>query len=340
MSVKTYTARTRSQIQAWLRKHTTEDIKFRAGMLGISRAYGVWEANINVDGILTHVKLTFGDTEVDMWDLTVGEDDAPSFPKSFTIAQHRAALGDVLAARYIPADVPGELVIPVGKDVQDVIAEWRASQPELVTAPSGTVYDVSGDIPRPDEAVEEPAPAAQPASLDALGLTYPNWQTFEQAADADPEYVAAQAEHDAAGPEQATWCAGPSAHLPVDLTEFATCGVCLTRRSVEALTRFGSEHVCQDCSPLDLGRDACKVDPKHTVTHANGTTQVFRSPLTSRGLGESAIGAFRWVAERAAYGTYAPDGSSLGTYATPGEAFAVVRHNDGRYTLAGEARQA
>lgn len=76
MTVKTYTARTRGQIQAWLRKHTTEDVKFRAGMLDISRAYGVWGANIEVDGILTHVKVTFGDTEVDAWDLAVGEDAA------------------------------------------------------------------------------------------------------------------------------------------------------------------------------------------------------------------------------------------------------------------------
>jgi len=122
------------------------------------------------------------------------------------------------------------------------------------------------------------------------------------------------------------------------LPAFADCGVCLTRLPAGRMTRFGAEYVCRDCSPLDLGRAACQVDPAYTVTHTNGITQVFRTAGRGRVAGESAVGSFRWVLEWAAYGTYAPDGSSRGTYATPGEAYAVVRHNDGRYTLAGETR--
>jgi hypothetical protein len=81
MSIKSYVNKNRTQAQAWLRRHTTESLGFRAGILGISHAYGVWEANIEVDGTLTHVKVTFGDTEVDAWDLAVGEaDPAPVEP--------------------------------------------------------------------------------------------------------------------------------------------------------------------------------------------------------------------------------------------------------------------
>jgi hypothetical protein len=71
-----------------------------------------------------------------------------------------------------------------------------------------------------------------------------------------------------------------------------------------------------------------------TVTHPNGVTQVFATAQRDRAMGESAIGAFGWVPEWSAFDTYAPDGSSLGTYATAREAFAHVKANGGRHALA------
>ena len=62
----------------------------------------------------------------------------------------------------------------------------------------------------------------------------------------------AQAEHDAAGPEHAAWCAGPMAHV----REFANCGVCLTRRPVAEMTQHGPQFVCAECSPADLAAHA------------------------------------------------------------------------------------
>jgi hypothetical protein len=67
-----------------------------------------------------------------------------------------------------------------------------------------------------------------------------------------------------------------------------------------------------------------EIDPTRTVTHPSGITQVFASPVAVRGAGEPAIGAFRYLAERGAYATYAADGSSLGDYATADQAYEAI----------------
>jgi hypothetical protein len=72
------------------------------------------------------------------------------------------------------------------------------------------------------------------------------------------------------------------------------------------------------------------IDPARTVTHPNGTTQVFATSLANRGMGEPAIGSFCFLPERGTYGTYAPDGSSLGDCATADAAYAAITAGGGR----------
>jgi hypothetical protein len=103
------------------------------------------------------------------------------------------------------------------------------------------------------------------------------------------------------------------------------------------ITLDDKRHVSANAS--QLRPEAGQVDRAHTVTHTNGITQVFRTPVGSRAAGESAIGAYQEY-RAGDYRTYAPDGSSLGCYATEVEAFGAVRANDGRYTLAGVAKRA
>jgi hypothetical protein len=70
--------------------------------------------------------------------------------------------------------------------------------------------------------------------------------------------------------------------------------------------------------------NSVEIDPARTVTHPTGITQVFATRVEDRAPGEGAIGAFQRGPERGAYSTYAPDGSSLGMYASAPEAFAAI----------------
>jgi hypothetical protein len=103
------------------------------------------------------------------------------------------------------------------------------------------------------------------------------------------------------------------------------------------MTRHGRAYVCAECSSADLGHggqvdggQVPHVDARFTVTHPNGITQVFRSAGRERVAGEPAVGAFQRDGD--AYRTYNVDGSSLGSYASPGVAYAAVKANDGIYT--------
>ncbi|MGH3401888.1 MAG: hypothetical protein ACRDRJ_05100 [Streptosporangiaceae bacterium] len=65
-----------------------------------------------------------------------------------------------------------------------------------------------------------------------------------------------------------------------------------------------------------------EIDRTRTVTHRNGITQVFSTAQRDRAAGESAIGAYQRYGD--SYRTYAPDGSSLGTWATETGAYNAI----------------
>lgn len=64
------------------------------------------------------------------------------------------------------------------------------------------------------------------------------------------------------------------------------------------------------------------IDRARTVSHRNGITQVFATAQADRAAGESAIGAYQ--RDGNSYRTYAPDGSSLGTWATETGAYNAI----------------
>lgn len=106
----------------------------------------------------------------------------------------------------------------------------------------------------------------------------------------------------------------------------------IAAKQAEAVQGFDPERSVIIRDGVDiLAKPADGIDPMRVVRNPNGTTHVYARAAAGFGPGESPIGAYSCQGD--VYRTYAPDASSLGTYATEAEAYGAVVRNNGWYAL-------